>query len=110
MDDGRGERQKDVTGLYRMNYDRIFVKERIVGVAIRTDRAVWFEARPSRHSHLIRAMAAHGLEPEDMIDQGFLTNKARFVDRKEGLRIAREAGQVAEKRGNQDFLFSEDLW
>ena len=44
-------------------------------------------------------------------EQGFLTNLNRFVDRREGLRIARAAGQVlveSEVRG--DRLHSEDLY
>ena len=43
--------------------------------------------------------------------QGFLTSKNRFVDRKEGLKIALENNQVMdlkEIRGEQ--LFSEDLY
>jgi hypothetical protein len=44
--------------------------------------------------------------------QGFLTNKDRFVDRKEGLDIARAAGQINENElGNPRIgLFSEDLY
>lgn len=42
-------------------------------------------------------------------EQGFLTNLNRFVDRKEAMQIAKEAGQVPM---NQSFdkLFSEDLY
>ena len=39
--------------------------------------------------------------------QGFLTSKRRFVDRKEGGRIAFESGQITEPT---DFLFSEQLY
>lgn len=44
--------------------------------------------------------------------QGFLTNKNRFVDRKEALKIAIEADQVdKDKLGNPMIgLFSEDLY
>lgn len=39
--------------------------------------------------------------------QGFLTSAGRYVDREEGMRIARAAGQTeSEKSG----LFSEDLY
>jgi hypothetical protein len=45
--------------------------------------------------------------------QGFLTNTNRFVDRKEGMFIARNAGQLVEasqfKTTDHD-LFSEDLY
>lgn len=44
--------------------------------------------------------------------QGFITNKGRFVDRKEALKIAIKANQVnEEKLGNPRIgLFSEDLY
>jgi hypothetical protein len=40
-------------------------------------------------------------------EQGFLTNKNRFVDRKEGGQIAFDAGQTKELKKT---LFSEDLY
>jgi len=41
--------------------------------------------------------------------QGFLTNKNRFVDRKEGVKIALESEQIEKlKYGSQ--LYSEDLY
>ena len=45
-------------------------------------------------------------------EQGFLTNKGRFVDRKEAMKIAKEQGQVIRLSGspNADILFSEDLY
>lgn len=43
--------------------------------------------------------------------QGFLTNTNRFVDRKEGRRIALEAGQIEEgKTFQKRDLFSVDLY
>ncbi len=43
--------------------------------------------------------------------QGFLTNKYRFVDREEGLALARAAGQVVrEVGGSHRELFSECMW
>jgi hypothetical protein len=41
---------------------------------------------------------------------GFLTNENRFVNRIEGMRIAREAKQVGENTHNSSKLFSEDLY
>lgn len=45
-------------------------------------------------------------------EQGFLTNKGRFVDRKEAMEIAKEQGQIIRLSGspNTDILFSEDLY
>ena len=45
-----------------------------------------------------------------MHDQGFVTNKGRFVDRKEGWVIAEAAGQIKRTTGNKGQLFSEDMW
>lgn len=41
--------------------------------------------------------------------QGFLTSTNRFVDRKEGMKIALEANQVINPY-HSDILFSEDLY
>ena len=45
-------------------------------------------------------------------EQGFLTNKGRFVDRKEAMEIAKAQNQVIRLSGspNSDILFSEDLY
>ena len=45
-------------------------------------------------------------------DQGFLTNKGRFVGRIEAMKIAKEQGQIIRLSGspNTDILFSEDLY
>ena len=41
------------------------------------------------------------------VEQGFLTSKNRFVNRKEGGEIAFKAGQTLELK---TYLYSEDLW
>lgn len=46
---------------------------------------------------------------EDKCIQGFLTNTNRFVDRKEGARIAYDAGQIS-TLGEDQSLYSEDLY
>lgn len=45
-------------------------------------------------------------------EQGFLTNKGRFVGRKEAMKIAKAQNQVIRLSGspNSDILFSEDLY
>lgn len=68
---------------------------------------VWQVGRPGRHHNVMRLM------PSDTAitgEQGFITNKARFVGRVEGLTIAAAAGQIIEKTGNPDKLYSEDVW
>ena len=42
--------------------------------------------------------------------QGFITNKGRFVNRKEAFQIALDAGQIDETNGVNRELFSEDLY
>lgn len=43
-------------------------------------------------------------------EQGFVTSHRRFVDRKEALSIALAAGQVVNKNGSPNQLYSEDLF
>ena len=42
--------------------------------------------------------------------QGFLTSKNRFVDRKEGAKIALEAKQIKELKFSKTDLYSEDIY
>jgi len=43
--------------------------------------------------------------------QGFLTNKNRFVDRKEALKIAKDMNQIIIKiNDRKTLLYSEDLY
>lgn len=66
--------------------------------------------RPARHHDIIRAMVDSGHEAPITGEQGFVTTRGRFVDRKEGLEIATKAGQLIRKTPPEDVLFSEDLW
>lgn len=43
-------------------------------------------------------------------EQGFLTNTNRFVDRKEGWSIAKNADQIIAVSGGEGTLYSEDLY
>lgn len=61
-----------------------------------------------RHHNCFVTLAA--IFPERinvLIEQGFLTSKDRFVDRKEAGEISLKAGQISDKN---DCLFSEDLY
>jgi len=66
------------------------------------------------HNCLYQKVALTGLADHESGQniQGFLTNKNRFVDRKEGLQIALKSGQAdPEHLGNSLIgLFSEDLY
>ena len=43
-------------------------------------------------------------------EQGFLTSDCRFVDRKEGLKIAKKYNQIVRKHGLDTELYSEDIF
>jgi len=83
---------------------------RIERAAIRHDGHVYTAAQFGRHGDVIRSMAAMGLGAGDMYNQGFVTSDGDFVDRFEALKIAQAAGQIREKTGSPNQLFSEDLW
>lgn len=66
---------------------------------------------PARHSDIIRAAAALGMEVVFVQEsQGFVLSDGRFVRRKPALEIAREAGQLLRETGPHIGLFSEDVW
>lgn len=67
--------------------------------------------RPARHHHVMwTRLLIDGQRTPGDAEQGFLTTAGRFVDRKEGLEIAQRHGQIKEKHGHPDLLFSEDMW
>lgn len=84
--------------------------ERIHSVAIKARGMLHVAEAPRRHHDVIREMAARGFGPEEMRDQGFVTDMGRFVDRTEALQIALAAGQVIRRTGSGNILFSEDVW
>ena len=84
--------------------------ETIDRVAIRHKGDVYDVPRPGRHHNVIAEMNKLGFGASDMNDQGFVTSHYRFVDRREAMKIAEAAGQIREKTGPADMLFSEDMW
>lgn len=87
-----------------------FTVEKIDRAAIRHNGDVYVVLRPGRHHHIIRDMHARGLSAKATREQGFVTTTGRFVDRREAAAIAKAAGQIKEKTGPDDVLFSEDVW
>lgn len=56
-------------------------------------------------------MHGHGCERPDRHEQGFVTDRGRFVGREEALAIATAAGQIQYRCGGDDIrLYSENLW
>ncbi len=84
-----------------------------VSAIIHPDGTYFAVSRPGRHHDLIRHMA--GLNKGGLANvskQGFLTTHGRFVDRKEGLRIAVDQKQLLDmsEDARRSDLFSEDLY
>lgn len=66
--------------------------------------------RPARHHNIIRAMAEEGLQIPIVGEQGFLTSDGEFVGRRKALKIAKKCQQIISKNGNEQELYSEDVW
>ena len=86
--------------------------ETIERAAIFYNGTIYSVPRPGRHHTVIQMMARDGFPNEAMAlkNQGFVTNTGRFVDRYEGAKIARAAGQIVRDPTPPDMLTSEDVW
>lgn len=94
--------------------------EKIVGVANydHFSGLVWLGLAPLRHHHLFQYMDEYGVDWVRIwyAEQGFMTSFGRWVDRVEGLRVAKHAKQLklnpdgSQKHAHNTHLFSEDLW
>lgn len=96
----------------KASLDRTLARGRIAGVAIRHGDRVYACMAPSRHSDIMRALAATE-GPMSMAafgDQGFVTYGGKFLDRYQALQVARAESQLIRKTGNSNELYSEDLW
>lgn len=97
------------------------MKEKIICAAIKiVDTGKVFNGH--RHNHCIEAMNGElswTLNRQQISSlakvQGFVTSEGRFVDRKEGWKIAFDAGQIIYQKAMDSYvegqpLFSEDLY
>lgn len=68
--------------------------------------------RPSRHGHLIQAMARFGCTtPITTLGQGFMLSDGTFATRERAKLVAYNAAQITEARMEQRRVFcTEDLW
>lgn len=94
---------------------KLLMEERIVAAALRCASGVHALAPPNRHHDVIRWMLTKGVSIVEIsrADQGFLTDRGRYVDREDALAIALAARQIYEERRpvpDLPELFSEDLW
>ncbi len=93
---------------------RAFIKgdEFIVGVAIVVDGLRYELPMPKRHHHCIHLAWEDSGKSKMVVceSQGFITSLGRYVDRKEALIIARNAGQLLKRHFHATELFSESVW
>lgn len=82
--------------------------ERIAAAACLFLGEVHHVPRPGRHADVLRHMLeSTGRTLAGSETQGFLTDRGRFVDRREAAKIALAAGQIPNA---VDELFSENVW
>lgn len=82
-----------------------------------TDKKIGIIVSGHRHADIIytvynllgKRTCTNGDDCTGESEQGFVTNKGRFVDRQEAMLIARAAGQVISDT-TSDTLYSEDLY
>ena len=89
-------------------------QEKIIGPAILFEGEVYAMSAPARHNDIF---AQYAEEHNGVITcklssgvQGFITSKGRFVNRFEGMEIAKIAKQVQRYTGSSKELFTEDMW
>lgn len=83
-------------------------EERIVAAAINVGMTISMPP-PARHHTILHAFSNWSDWMVQPHEQGFLTDRGRYVSREEAYCIAFRAGQVT-KTINPTQLFSEDLW
>ena len=92
------------------------LEEIVVCAAIRfkNESDEWIVIPSIRHfdknTHLLLDALGHSVADKRVYEQGFLTNKYRYVDREEALIIAKAQGQITRKFYNYKELFSENLY
>lgn len=83
--------------------------ERIIAVAnLDSEGNLWAVMKPGRHHHVLWFMSDYD-KNDDSQQQGFLTNKFRFLGREDARKLAMKNGQAPEPDHHKR-LFSEDLW
>ena len=89
--------------------------DRISAAAIKrpSNGMIFTLPRPAHHHDIIHHIVTTYPDIKRVgagYEQGFVTETGRFVGREEALTIANAAGQIKEKHGSLDELFSEDVW
>ena len=86
--------------------------ERIVHAAnrVKSSGRIYSVAAPGRHHNVEAMMRQVGIPNSDDIEQGFVSSRGRYLNRKEALVVATLANQLIRKTPPEDRLFSEDVW
>lgn len=87
--------------------------ERIIAAAVLRGGVIHTMPSPARHHTIMQAVdLVYGDKhlPFRPDEQGFLTDKGRFVGRFEAKDIARHAGQLLQRAEKLPELYSEDVW
>lgn len=90
-----------------------FQEEIIVAAAVEHESGIISMPRPARHGDIINWLCKNVVSHGRNYNCGFVTNRGRFVERKEATQIVRAAKQGDCRIGPMnpyDLLFSEDLW
>lgn len=90
-------------------------KEFIICSAIRIENGKIYYGH--RHHHCLQAMNGElswDMNRQEIYkvkkEQGFITNKNRFVSREQAWIIAEKANQIKENSGSKGTLYSEDIY
>ena len=79
----------------------------IVSAAVKLNNKVYSLTKPNRHGDIIRMMAKEGITDFQNYVMGFLTDKNKFLTRKQAAKHAYRYKQINKKLSG---LLSEDLW
>jgi len=86
-------------------------KRRIVCAAMRRGDLIVCGARHFDEVMHRQLQAIYGAEQAyPKFEQGFIDQKGVFLDRKEALKVAEDAGQIIKNTSPHDQLFSEDIY
>ena len=79
----------------------------IISAALKLNNVIY---TGKTHAHCFEAMHKKKVPYEELknVEQGFLTENGKFVDRKLALEIAKHFNQIKVKHPSEDELYSED--
>lgn len=89
-------------------------QERIIGVTVKIGDEIFTLGAPARHPDVLFDFNIASRANGRKIEQGFATNKRRFLTRREAMDVAKASGQFNRRstvlQYNGPDLYSEDLW